>query len=339
MLGPSSAGTKQLVSSKDKKSFGDPGSNRKYRAVVINDVTKTQDSIEAFLRNMITNSGMSDNVEEDVKDILNYFSEKGYELTDGASFMTVERQNDIRSGMNNRYGFEGVAKNMFYGTEAVMIPYATGSMIEINNILNRLKSKEEAFNVRIVKIRDENAQTGEKDLYELYTEEPITYYIKNSHIVLNDELTYKFPVLKRLREFLEYKDENHEPIQELIFKSSLKIGVPKKILNFEQLFSKQTVNGKVKYESIQSLRTQLENTDLRYSVLELSSANNRIQFNPQVDLLVEKNKIAIFSQIMYFINVNTKNPDRAKKAYAAQGYLLEKGLKEFEEKLEGDFAS
>jgi hypothetical protein len=348
LAGATGAGHMQLISHYDErtKKFS-IGSKEKFSVLIVKDVVgaknekdddveayKKNSSIQRFLRNMfIGNKQLSESelidVNNEIDAILKYYSDKGYDITDAQAFMTVAREADIRAGLNDKMNFSGIAKNMYFGIETIDVqrPEVYDTEQKAKDALKKIvdltsENNKDAPHSKIDTIVSTDENGIEKTTYQITTAEPITFYLKNSHIVLTDDLVNKFPRLKAIKNFLEYQDDVHQPIGELVFETGIKVGKPKNNPTFAEL-TETTDN-----ESIGAKRTELMNRGTK--ILSLSNVNNRIQFNPQSDLVLTKNKIALFSQIMYFINTGQNKSWRADEAYQAQGYLLEKGLLEFE---------
>lgn len=137
------------------------------------------------------------------------------------------------------------------------------------------------------------------------TAKPI--YVKYSSIVLTDELVNEFPILRVLRDRME-----EVKVDELTFESAVKVGYEVK-------------------ESL-TLRDFLDNDDVKnldLSVLNLSNRNFRFQHNAAAD--PEKN-IAIYSQLMYFLNLQerkSENYEAARIAYKMVAELIKQGREEF----------
>jgi hypothetical protein len=182
--------------------------------------------------------------------------------------------------------------------ESALFKLATQTKLVKSNItINEFRSKLKELNFGFITENiTENEDGTESSVWQITTKEPVTFYLKNSHIVLTDELVNKFPRLKSVKNFMEHESEGHPAIGEIVFETGIKLGKPKNNPTFAEIagLSKNTVQAKR-----EELRTR------GTKILSLSNANNRIQFNPQSDLILTKNKIALFSQIMYFINTGT----------------------------------
>jgi hypothetical protein len=131
-------------------------------------------------------------------------------------------------------------------------------------------------------------------------------YVKNSTVVLTDDLVSRFPLLGKLRDAMVRQD-----LDELVFKSAVKEGAPD-----------------TKYFTMQEL---LSDENLVIPKLELSNHNFRLQFNAAAD---PNKKVAIFTQLQYFLNVYGTSLDNndyantqeaARKVYSLVADLIDMG--------------
>lgn len=130
--------------------------------------------------------------------------------------------------------------------------------------------------------------------------------VKYSCVELTPELCAMFPILDKLRLTLE----NNE-IDEVAFKSAIKVGRPKNIQKTLADGSIDTVNAD--------------------SVLTLQNNNYRIQSNPEHD--VDGQEVAFPTQLGYFYNFSGLNNDLADKLFKAQEFLIKNGLNDILKRL------
>ena len=123
--------------------------------------------------------------------------------------------------------------------------------------------------------------------------------VKYSCVELTPELCAMFPILDKLR--LTLVDNK---IDEMVFKSAVKVGKPKNI-------QKTLEDG--------SIETVDEN-----SVLTLQNSGYRIQSNPEHD--VDGETVAFPTQLGYFFNFSGLNTALAEKLFKAQEFLINNGL-------------
>jgi hypothetical protein len=142
------------------------------------------------------------------------------------------------------------------------------------------------------------------------TAKPI--YVKYSSVVLTDDLVKQFPKLKQLRDKME-----QAKVGELTFRSAVKTGAPTK----EAITLDDFLNSE-------------ETPDI--AILELSNRHYRFQHNAASD---PEKAVAIFSQLMYFLNLQEANPENyeaARIAYQMVAELIAQGREQFLEKISTD---
>lgn len=152
----------------------------------------------------------------------------------------------------------------------------------------------------------------------------IPTYIKPSAVVLSDELLYTVDEngLKQVRPGMEGLSKMRERMErfgheELIFGSSVKLGKP------------QSVHSLNDYLNSEQEPTQ--------GTLLLDNEHYQIQLNPRAKV---NSDTAIFSQLMYFLNIYSSSPNAnnikmAETIYSAISFLYEKGGKVFERRTKG----
>lgn len=150
--------------------------------------------------------------------------------------------------------------------------------------------------------------------------------MKLSSVVLTDSLIYetnangefkkdsrgsrivRFPELLELRNQMERGNANGR-IDEMVFESGFKVGAPKEQARFE--------NGGVVIPD--------------RSTVEIDNVNYRLQFNPHHSL--EDSSVALFTQLVYFLNTGQVNTKRAEKVYKSLEYLYKSRLDSYSKKL------
>lgn len=132
----------------------------------------------------------------------------------------------------------------------------------------------------------------------------VPFYAKYSSIELSDDLVDAFPGLKILRERMEA-----EGIDELLMASAIKVGAPKDNINIASFMG----------------GAMLPNL----SKVELSNEHFRLQLNP---VTTPDSNVAIYSQLMYFLNVLHKNTGQAAQVYEAVSALIERGIDKLDKK-------
>lgn len=137
----------------------------------------------------------------------------------------------------------------------------------------------------------------------------VPVYLKYSSVVLENSLVEQFPILKAVREKMDKLE-----IDELIFNSGVKEGLPTATSNFTlQEFSE--------LEDVEALNTMEVSP-----IMELSNKHFKLQFNPAHD---PNSDVAIYTQLMYFLNVFNKTKNQADAAYSIVADLIKNGREEF----------
>lgn len=139
---------------------------------------------------------------------------------------------------------------------------------------------------------------GEEQKYAVVETIPIATYLKYSSVVLTNELLRQFPELKKLADFMRTNNAG-----EILFKSALKVGGPQSKVTFDQINKNTQVDG--------SYHGEIDNNFFK------------LQLNPKAK--VDSN-LAIFTQLMYFLNILGTNVQEADTAYATVAYLNNKNL-------------
>lgn len=149
-------------------------------------------------------------------------------------------------------------------------------------------------------------------------------YIKYSTVTLEDGLVERFPLLAELRRKMDLLG-----VDELTFSSSVKVGS-------NLVTDTDNKPASISFDTLINMSDEEALNIKQYPVspiLTLRNHNYRLQLNAASD----PNKlIPIFSQLMYFLNINEKNPENteaAETAYAMVAELIQLGREEFLEKV------
>lgn len=143
--------------------------------------------------------------------------------------------------------------------------------------------------------------------------------LKYSAIVLTDELVGKYPGLLRIRQAMErHKDAegNSSPIQEMVFRSGNKVGIPRVKGDIDKVLENKNVPSDGDYMIPPE------------ATFELSNSRYRLQLNPYH---AGEGSIAKPTQLSYFLNILGTNEESAKKVYDAMGKLITIGSNEFKD--------
>lgn len=149
-------------------------------------------------------------------------------------------------------------------------------------------------------------------------------YVKYSVINLENSLVERFPLLRKLRKRMEALQ-----VDELVFKSAVKAGMVTPL-------DREGKPVSLTFKDFIGMNAGEIMSVNEYSVppiLTLNNSNYRLQLNPASD----PNKlVTIYSQLMYFLNINEQDPtkvDAAKTAYAMVAELIKMGKESFLDKV------
>ena len=146
-----------------------------------------------------------------------------------------------------------------------------------------------------------------KPLWYTIDDNGVPHAVKYSWVVLTDQLVKDNPQLANLRANMDAHD-----IGEAVFKSAVKVGIPKGIHSWEEATS-----------------SGLKVNDS--STMTLKNADYRLQLNPAHDF--GENHVSIPTQLMYILNIFHGNEERAMKAYDAYNNIIKLGLSTLMESL------
>lgn len=252
-----------------------------------------QPSIVKFLRQFLN--------EEEFEQVKNYFSRKGFDMTDAQGFVTPERMNDIKRGFGRAYGLGNIMKPVYFAMQTMNVIYG-------NNSYDTKEQAEDAIKTygRDDLFIDQDPSNPEK--FRLFTKEAYPIYLKYSSVNLSDELIEQFPFLNTVRQ--KMRDAS---IDELIFESGVKVGKPVLLTSAEEVESPHV------------------GTFAFSNTLEIDNEHFRMQLNPRHD---PDDRVSMFTQLTYFLNVfdvdsKTSNDEVARSVYNALAFLVKKGLDNF----------
>lgn len=233
------------------------GMREYYKMGILGDTKVAKQSTEEVFKQLFFGSTKVPNEEKAQFEDFMEFFGKDFEPTDAQGFMTPMRLAELSRGFEKSWELGKVHKPVYFDVQAHSFTKEDGSV---------------------------------------YTTGKPTY-IKNSTIVLSDDLVTRFPLLNKLRESM-YENQ----LDELVFQSAVKEGGPvAEYPNFQDV-----LNGTAKIPSIM-----------------LSNHNYRLQFNASSD---PNKKVSIFTQLQYFLNVYgdklSNNTYEDSQAAARQVYTL-----------------
>jgi len=222
--------------------------------------------------------------------------EKSFESTDGQGFMTPERYNDIVKGFGQSFKLGKVLKPVHYEIDKDGIPrFLKYSSIVLTDELVK------AFpDLRTLRDKMQTNGMHENDL-RVFTE------FMNRKLGQGNPLkSYELDILNRIIED-NINSGNH--VDEFVFETALKVGVPNKTVPVEEE----------------------RHTDFSSATkFTLSNYNYRIQLNPKHHT---DSHVKTPSQIIYQLNTNTLNLDAANRVYGLLSRLTDMGLEKMSEVL------
>jgi len=334
------------------------GTRQKSKIGVIKDTEVKGDAIESLIKQMVPNIS-----KERLDEMMKFF--RAFETTDAQGFMLPSRWANLMNGFGRAYGLAKVLKPVYNAThvkevdhgffqtrkeaqefidgqaiKGLMIAYPSikASQEEIdktvenyrkrsknpklfNNFVDRYgissqlyeearKAKQsedfegaiDTLNALQRMVRAlQNSSASEENPFRVYEEAPYQMYLKYSSVVLSNELVAKFPELKKVRDFMETNQ-----FEELLYKSAVKVGGAA-----TNLITSDDINAGAKLAE--------EHPGIDF----IDNNFYKLQFNPKSKI---DNKVSLFTQLMYFLNILGTNSQEALAAYRAVSYLLEQKL-------------
>ena len=159
---------------------------------------------------------------------------------------------------------------------------------------------------------DTNIMNITKPVFHGFDDFGMVVDLKNSSLELTKELCERFPRLQHYLNGLEYLEDTYGTNFELHFKSGVKSGVPKNLINLENYEGDNPIKAQI---------TNLINKGESVPILALNNADYQIQSNPYH----EEGKVSLFSQLEYFLDVNLKNPELSNLIYELDALLMNMG--------------
>jgi hypothetical protein len=282
------------------------GMKETYKLAILADTVVGLETTRAKFAELFFGGVVPENEKEEFENFMTFFGDE-FESTDAQGFMTPARLADLSKGFEKSWTLGNVHKPVYFGIDPHTFNDKDGNPVMSTSIAR---------------------------------------YVKNSTVVLTDELCAKFKYLARLREVMESQGND-----EAVFRSAVKVGLP-------ILYSEEGVP--LKYPTMANIMKKVAGKDTDLSSLEgigavgmlsdfadaydsapvlpsltLSNHNYRLQFNATTD--VEKD-VSVYSQLMYFLNVygdKLKNPAyentqvAARQVYDLIAELINDGKKEF----------
>lgn len=279
---------------------------------VIDKTTATKEEIAAYNKE-VKKGSMERFLERFVDDrdeldrILRYFG-KDSKITDAQGVHTPKRAAQYMKGYGKAYGISASVKPVYFNIQSMWTPYIGSNDTKVRFF----KSREQATNFAIGNKLEEGyfkvieLRPGEFTVQSL---EAVPVYLKYSSVELSNDLVDQFPQLAKVRKYLE-----DQSVDELIFASAVKVGLPSRIMEADSLFKDDAPD--------------LINT------MDLENEGFRMQLNPYHEAA---GHVATPTQFLYFLNIEntgvSSNSPEAQAAYKANSYLLEKGLEKFKQRL------
>jgi len=226
--------------------------------------------------------------------------------------MSIVFANGYKGFVENNFGLPKeyrtlVAKDIegMLGEDYVKFLKIYGSKYELTDAQGYMTPKRAA---QIRKAYGESLKLGNilKPVHFEIDDNGIPRAIKYSCVELTDELCKMFPKLAQVRQMLENND-----IDEMVFKSAVKVGLPLELTVPNEDGSLPTINPN--------------------SILTLQNSSYRIQSNPEHD--VDSDEVAYPTQLGYFANFSGANTEVANEMFNAMTKLMNNGLYELLGKL------
>lgn len=305
------------------------GMKEHYKVLVLQDTHVEKATTEQRLKTLFfgdkTDKQISPKDLAEFERVMKFFSDKGYDMTDAQGFMTPARFVELGRGFERAWYRGAVHKPVHY-------------------------------EVQQIKVRDAENNPLLKDGKPVTT--AIGRYTKYSSIVLSDEMldASKSDLLRELRNKLERLE-----VDEVLFNSGVKQGAPLLLddtgtplftddegkhrwMTFEDVLALDDAM----ISKIKALDSFMNDDNFKGSsgILTLSNRHFRLQHNPATGT---DKSIAIYSQLMYFLNVFS-NPStsgvglhpslqaHADKIYGLVGELIALGREEFSKSIDSPAA-
>jgi hypothetical protein len=261
-------------------------------------------SMRAFLERFIDDK-------DELERILKYFG-RNYDATDAQGFHTPRRHAELLKGFGKSYGLSPSTKPVYFNLQDTWVELGTkqgkGVKIKSYNTKTAAAKVAERRGYASHEFRLRETQEKGSTRFIIEVKEAVPIYLKYSSVELSNDLVERFPGLKNLRDKMD-----NQNIGEALFATAIKSGLPSSIMTADKALSAESENFQ--------------------NVLELDNEGLRMQLNPIHD---PKGHTAMPSQFMYFLNVENTighdNSPEARAAYEANAFLLEQGLRKFEER-------
>lgn len=285
------------------------GLKETYRAVIIDDIIDTAGNIDARYANSELGKAL-----KKIRDI-------NPKITDAQGYILPKRKKNIVKGFGRGLNLKSVLKPVHYEIRPDGVPiYVKYSAIELTDEFCREfpELRELRRNMESAGLSDVKREIDGKSLLDDYNE--VFNFIMNvdfNKVKSNPE--YRKNYYKSLKIYNKIVENNSNTIDEAIFNSAVKVGGPSKPVKIET----DVESGKMIFN-----RDHF-NED---SIVTLSNRNYRIQLNPGGKIDGE-DTVATPSQLLYMLNSNGKNKERAVKVRESYSEIQKLGHDILKEKL------
>lgn len=291
--GPNAIGQKGLIDEQY-------GLKEKYRVVVLEDIIDTAGNLDQRYGNSPLGQAL-----KKIRDI-------NPKITDAQGYILPKRKKNIVKGFGRGLNLKSILKPVHYEIRPDGVPiYVKYSAVELTDELCR-----EFPELRELRRAMESAGIPEDKLDEFNKLFDIVMNVDTKRLRTDKE--YRKTYHKALKSYNRIVEKNPHTIDEAIFNSAVKVGNPSKPIKIDV-----DENGKLKF-NIKDFSKE--------NVITLSNRNYRIQLNPGGKIDAEDG-ISTPSQLLYMLNSNGKNREKAEKVREAYAEIQKLGHEVLKEKL------
>lgn len=252
------------------------------------------DSVKKFLEELFIDETNEEKRKQIIDELLELFAKEGYNKTDGAGFITMDRFHDLQKGYAAEFQLGRVNKPMHFQqiVKYKSTKYLFNNKLEVDAFIARNSEYVRGKDNQYSEVLNEDGTTS----YTVYIKDVTPIYFKYSTIVLSPELLSKYPQLKKLNTLM-----TKNGIDEYIFASAIKVGATSKGLGFKELMEQED-NYIIPEDHI----------------ITADNTSYGLQFNPTDSPL---KKTSNPSQLEYLINLLQSNIEAAGKIYNSLGII------------------
>ncbi|MEM4710660.1 MAG: AAA family ATPase [Candidatus Woesearchaeota archaeon] len=299
--GPNAIGQKGIIDERY-------GLKEKYRIIVLDDIIDTSGNIDK----RYGNSPLAQALKK-IRDI-------NPKITDAQGYILPKRKKNIVKGFGRGLNLKSILKPVHYEIRENGAPiYVKYSAVELTDELcmefpelRELRRAMESVGISDVK-RQSDGKSPLDDFNELFD---IVMNVDKQR--LKKDAEYRKNYYNALKSYNRIIEKNSKTIDEVIFNSAVKVGNP---------------SNPIKVEVDENGRLIFNKKDFSdENVITLSNRYYRIQLNPGGKIDSEEG-VATPSQLLYMLNSNGKNRERAEKIREAYSEIQKLGYDNLKEKL------